>query len=269
MLHSSVVWGNHRSQLLLAGETTITVIIQLLLVTGWWEVVLLWRNITLTTTLNSTLHFALITHFKLFTSTVCIVSSQRGSSVRGDRAVVLPHLSYPGLLQLPLGVGLFVVQRESLPAGGRWRPQAGAVAHREAQRDEHPRSRVAVQERRGQPVVLQTRVLVDIANLEGSYEFPTVVQDADLIPLGETQTTPSLCRDLKMNLYKVLNPGLFHVTSLKVVHVLQGEHCVALLSFLSFKLILNQFAAVPGWCRSAGCQCLSTAQIAHQQLLDD
>lgn len=96
----------------------------------------------------------------------------------------MPYLSSPSPLQLPLGVGLFVEERERLSAGGGRRSKAGAVAHREPQRDEHPRSRVAVQEGRSQPVVLKTGVLVDVTDLEGSYELPPVVQDADLIPLG-------------------------------------------------------------------------------------
>lgn len=97
------------------------------------------------------------------------------------------HLGLPGPLQLSLAVGLFVVQGQRLPTGGRWRAQAGAVTHREAQRDEDPRGREAVQEGRGQPVVLQPLVLVDIADLEGPYELPFVVQDADLIPLWKTE----------------------------------------------------------------------------------
>lgn len=99
-----------------------------------------------------------------------------------------PHLSYPGPLQLPLGVGLLVEQGEGLPAGGRWRTQAGAVTHREAQRDKHSWSWVAVEERRSQPVVLLPGVLVDIADLKGSHELPLVVQDTDLIPLRGTET---------------------------------------------------------------------------------
>lgn len=46
---------------------------------------------------------------------------------------------------------------------------------------------MAIQERRGQPVVLHPGILVDITDLEGSYELSPVVQDADLIPLGETK----------------------------------------------------------------------------------
>lgn len=45
---------------------------------------------------------------------------------------------------------------------------------------------MAVQEGRGQPVVLG--IVVDITNLEGSYELPPVVQDTDLIPLRQTKT---------------------------------------------------------------------------------
>lgn len=97
------------------------------------------------------------------------------------------HLGLPGPLQLPLAVGLFVVQGQRLPTGGWWRSQAGAVTHGEAQRDKDPRGREAVQEGRGQPVVLQPLVLVDIADLEGPYELPFVIQDADLIPLRKME----------------------------------------------------------------------------------
>lgn len=104
---------------------------------------------------------------------------------------IRPHLSDPGPLQLPLAVGLLVVQGERFPTGGRRRSQAGAVTHREAQGDKDPRSRLTVQEGRGQPVVFHTGVLVDVTHLKGPDELPPVVQDADLIPLKDTQTKMS------------------------------------------------------------------------------
>lgn len=47
---------------------------------------------------------------------------------------------------------------------------------------------MAIQEGRGQPVVLRTGILVDITDLEGPYELPPVVQDTDLVPLRQTKT---------------------------------------------------------------------------------
>lgn len=47
---------------------------------------------------------------------------------------------------------------------------------------------MAIQERRGQPVVLHPGILVDVTDLKGSYELPPVVQDTDLIPLREAKT---------------------------------------------------------------------------------
>lgn len=107
---------------------------------------------------------------------------------------VSPYFSYPSPLQLSLGVGLLVVQRERLSAGGRRWTQARAVSHWETQRDKHPWGRVAVQEGCSQPVVLLTGILVDIADLKGSYELPSVIQDADLIPLKESNSIMSLCK---------------------------------------------------------------------------
>lgn len=52
---------------------------------------------------------------------------------------------------------------------------------------------MAIQEGRGQPVVLHTGILVDITDLEGSDELPPVVQDTDLIPLGRTKTKSREC----------------------------------------------------------------------------
>lgn len=125
-----------------------------------------------------------------------VFSSELSSSKQTADLRSSSHLGLPGPLQLPLAVGLLVVQGQRLPAGGRRRPQAGAVAHREAQCDEDPRGREAVQEGRGQPVVLHPLVLVDVADLEGPYELPLVIQDADLVPLGETErVTCSTRRD--------------------------------------------------------------------------
>lgn len=97
------------------------------------------------------------------------------------------HLSYPGPLQLSLAISLLVEQSKCFSAGGWRRSQAGAVTHRETQRDKHPWSRVAVKEGCSQPVVLQTGILVDIADLKGTYELPPVIEDTDFIPLKERQ----------------------------------------------------------------------------------
>ena len=94
-----------------------------------------------------------------------------------------PYLGRPCSLQLPLGVRLFVVEGQRLTTGGGRRAQAGTVTHGEPQRDEHPRRRVSEQEGCGQPVVLETGVLVDVTHFEGPDEFPSVVQNADLVPL--------------------------------------------------------------------------------------
>lgn len=120
-------------------------------------------------------------HLAVFSRTELWSSKQGSAALAAD--LDSSHLGLPGPLQLPLAVGLLVVQGQGLPTGGRRRPQAGAVTHRKAQRDKDPRGREAVQEGRGQPVVLQPLVLVDIADLEGPYELPFVIQDADLIPL--------------------------------------------------------------------------------------
>lgn len=106
---------------------------------------------------------------------------------------VASHLSYPGPLQLSLAVSLFVEQGERFSAGRWWRSQAGTVPHWKTQCDKHPWSGMAVQERSSQPVVLQTGILIDVADLKGPYEPPPVIQDADLIPLRDRNKIMSLC----------------------------------------------------------------------------
>lgn len=46
---------------------------------------------------------------------------------------------------------------------------------------------MAIKEGSSQPVVLQTGILVDIADFKGSYELPPVIEDTDFIPLKERE----------------------------------------------------------------------------------
>lgn len=87
-----------------------------------------------------------------------------------------------------------VVERERLATGRGRRAQTGTVPDGKPERNENPWGGLPVEKRRRQPIVLDARVLVDIADFEGPDEFALVVQNAHLIPLGNISRENISCQ---------------------------------------------------------------------------
>lgn len=104
------------------------------------------------------------------------------------------HVRTPGSLKLSLGIGLSVVERERLATGRGRRAQAGTVPDGEPERHENPWGGLPVEKGRRQPVVLDARILVDIADFEGTDEFALIIQNAHLIPLGNISRENITCQ---------------------------------------------------------------------------
>lgn len=88
-----------------------------------------------------------------------------------------------------------VVERERLSTGRGRRAQTGTVPDGKPERHENPWGGLPVEKGRRQPIVLDARVLVDIADFEGPDEFALVVQNAHLIPLGNISRENISCQD--------------------------------------------------------------------------